>query len=168
MQIGRPVNIRRNIQNFGDPYLQTASPNDAQVCGDCKSVYHGQRWHPKEQVAATVKPNGRAVSYTLCPACLKIRDRMPGGIVHMSGGFLSLHREEILNLIRNEGHRAEQVNPLERVMDVETVATGMDVLTTNEHLAQRIGKALHKAYNGQVNYVFSQDTKLARVSWTRE
>ncbi|MDO8586870.1 MAG: BCAM0308 family protein [Armatimonadota bacterium] len=168
MSNGRPVNIRRNIDDYKDPYIQTQSPSEVTICSECRSVYHDQRWYLEEQALEKVKANRDELEYTVCPACSKIRDKMPGGIVRLSGGFLSAHREEILNLIHNEGNRAKQMNPLERVMDIESAGGGVDVLTTNVKLAQKIGKALHKAYNGEVNYIWSQDTKLARVMWQRD
>jgi NMD protein affecting ribosome stability and mRNA decay len=168
MPNGRPTNIRRNIENYGDPYIQTQGPAKVTVCSECKSVHHDQRWYLEEQAKETLKEKRDVLTYSVCPACAKIRDKMPGGIVKLLGGFLGAHREEILNLIHNESDKAKQSNPLERVMDIETVPTGMDVLTTNERLAQRIGKALHKAYSGDVSYSWSQDTKLARVTWQRD
>ena len=35
-----------------------------------------------------------------CPACLRIRDRMPGASVALSGEFLAAHRDEILARVR--------------------------------------------------------------------
>ncbi|MDO8683825.1 MAG: BCAM0308 family protein [Armatimonadota bacterium] len=168
MSNSRPVNIRRNIENYGDPYISDLGPNEVQVCSECKSVYHDQRWYLESQAQEALKKSKTELGYTVCPACLKIRDKMPGGIVHLAGAFLISHKDEILNLIHNEGDRAKSINPLERVMDIETVNAGMDVLTTNERLAQRIGKALHRAYHGEVSYNWSQDTKLARVNWRRD
>jgi len=40
--------------------------------------------------------------------------------------------------------------------------------TTTEHLAQRLGPALEKAYDGQLEYDFSHENKLARVTWQRD
>ena len=40
--------------------------------------------------------------------------------------------------------------------------------TTTEHLAQRLGRALEKAYDGKVEYDFSHENKLARVTWQRD
>ena len=50
---------------------------------------------------------------------------------------------------------------------METIQDGIEITTTNEKLAQRIGKALHKAYSGDVAYKWS-DPKIARVNWHRE
>jgi NMD protein affecting ribosome stability and mRNA decay len=148
--------------------LQSHCPSEILVCNECASVYHGHRWYLKEQALEAVHAAKETIGHIVCPACQKIRDKMPGGVVRLVGGFVSTHKEEILNLIRNEGDRAKQTNPLERVMDIETANGSVDILTTNERLAQRIGKAMHKAYSGEVSYVFSQDTKLARVTWQRD
>ena len=166
-QNDRPVNIRRNIENYGDPYIPTASAHEVKICSKCNSVYHDKRWCMKEQVPPEILRKADK-THVLCPACQKIRDRMPGGVVHLSGVFLRDHKEEILNLIRNESGRAMAINPLERIMDIETVNSGLNVLTTNEKLAQRIGRALYKAYDGNVTYKWSEDTKLVRILWQRD
>jgi len=159
--------IRRNIENFGDPYIGRADPEELRICSECGAVYSGQRWYLKEQ-ADPERLRNQPVHFTVCPACRKIRDRDPGGIVHISGQFLQEHKQDILNLIHNENERARAVNPIERIMDVEMADATLDVLTTNEKLAQRIGRALHKAYDGSVAYKWSEDNKLVRVLWQRD
>ena len=86
----------------------------------------------------------------------------------MRGGFIWKHRDEILNLIRNESNNALSDNPLERVMSLETEGEDVVLTTTNERLAQRIGRVLHSAYSGHINYKWSEDNKLARIDWIRE
>jgi hypothetical protein len=86
----------------------------------------------------------------------------------MTGSFITEHKEDIMNLIRNEGDRAKAINPLERIMGIQGTDGNYDILTTNEKLAQRIGRALHKAYDGSVAYKWSEDNKLVRVSWQRD
>jgi len=103
----------------------------------------------------------------LCPACQKLRDRQPGGIVTLSGEFVPQHQEEILSLIRNEDTRARNVNPLERVMEIQEEDGQIVVTTTNEKLAQRLGRALFRAYKGHVEYHWISDSKQARVRWAR-
>ena len=167
MSNNRHVTIRRNIENFGDPYL-AASDDSVRVCSGCEAVYWAHRWYlPDRAKASGVKTEGKPYAKTLCPACQKIRDHVPGGVLTVSGGFAEGHKEEILNLIHNETERAMDVNPLERVMAIEPTKDGFEVTTTNEKLAQRMGRALHKAYDGIVTYRWSTDTKLVRVAWHR-
>lgn len=167
---GQPADVKRirnHIDNYGDPYITQTSSEETRVCTECRSIYTGRRWYLKEQVEPE-KLRNQPVHNTICPACRKIHDRSPGGIVHVAGSFVRDHKDDIMNLIRNEGDRAMAINPLERIMDIEINNGGYDVLTTNEKLAQRIGRALHKAYSGVVEYKWSEDNKLARVNWQRD
>ncbi|MBI3814529.1 MAG: hypothetical protein HY279_08710 [Nitrospinae bacterium] len=103
----------------------------------------------------------------MCPACLKIRDNFPGGVVTLKGDFLKSHEDEILNLVRNEGERSLRDNPLERIMAINKIKGGIEIQTTNEKLAQKIGKAVYKAYSGELEYKWSEQNKFVRVNWSR-
>jgi hypothetical protein len=78
------------------------------------------------------------------------------------------HRDEIRQLLSNEAERAAIDNPLGRIMRWEKKRDALQLTTTTEHLAQRLGHALEKAYGGQVIYDFSHENKIARVTWRRE
>lgn len=52
-------------------------------------------------------------------------------------------------------------------MGWEETENQLVVKTTTEHLAQRLGHALEKAFDGDVRYDFSHDNKFARVYWER-
>ena len=162
-----PVRIRRNVASFDDPYINQHSPEGTTVCKRCGAVYAAGRWRLNDQVPDKIAFADRPAQ-TTCPACQKVRDRIPGGILKLTGGFVRSHQEEIMNLIRNETNRARTVNPLEMIMALGPITDGIEITTTNEKLAQRIGRALHKAYKGRVEYKWSRDTKLARVNWHRQ
>lgn len=163
----RPPKIRNNIESYGDPYIGDESLRENTVCVNCGAVYMQSRWYTTDIVPE--KPSRTVGNHkTLCPACRKMRDRVPGGVLKMSGNFIWSHREEIINLIRNEANEALRDNPLERVMSMETYEDEVLISTTNEKLAQRIGRALHSAYAGDLQYKWSEDNKLARVNWHRE
>lgn len=162
-----PSRIRRNIESYNDPYIDDESLPENTVCKHCGSVHAADRWYLKGQVPAD-KVFHAVASTTVCPACRKQADRVPGGVVTLTGAFLTGHSEEILNLIRNESVKAQTGNPLERIMDMQSAGDEMVITTTNEKLAQRIGRAVHKAYSGEIAYQFVEDTKLARVNWRRE
>jgi hypothetical protein len=81
---------------------------------------------------------------------------------------LGAHRDEVRRLVSNEAERIAEDNPLARIMGWEEEKSGRVVVTTTTpHLAQRIGHALEKAFSGQVDYDFSHENQLARVSWRR-
>jgi hypothetical protein len=83
-----------------------------------------------------------------------------------SSPFLSAHQEEIVHLIRNEEERAKGMNPLERIVELTESGEGIVVTTTNEKLAQRIGRTLKSTYQGQTTYRWSEP-KFLSVEWER-
>lgn len=159
---------RKSMDTAEDPYLAEleGKDKDMALCTECHAVYHNKRWYLDEELHKKAMAL-KEVYKVLCPACKKIRDRFPGGIVTLSGDFLKEHKEEIMNLIRNEEERAMGKNPLERIMEIKEEGEGIEITTTNEKLAQRIGRSLEKAYQGKVEYRWSDDVKLIRVWWER-
>jgi hypothetical protein len=157
---------RRNIQNYHDPYIPDTHLVEGTRCSECGAIYHNQHWTLDEAIVTRLSID-REQPEQVCPACRKVRDQDPGGVVTLSGPFWSDHRDEILNLIQNEEKRAMATNPLERLIDISSEGENLVIRTTNEKLAQRLGRALHRAYNGEVEYKWSEDNKLARVSWFR-
>ena len=151
-----------------DPYLPRGASRKISVCGGCRAVYMNKRWYAEGDVEEAALRNPEATKI-VCPACLKIRDNFPGGIVTLKGDYVLPHKQELLNLIRNEEKRTRGSNPLERVMSVKEDGYGsLVIFTTNERLAQRLGRAIKKAFHGEVVYKWSHDNKLARVDWARE
>jgi NMD protein affecting ribosome stability and mRNA decay len=138
------------------------------VCDGCRAVFRRRHWLFDEALYAQVAA-GPAVRRLTCPACRKISDGYYEGEVTLTAGpFLDTHKEEILNLIRNEEERARGLNPLERIVAITEESGKVVVTTTNEKLAQRIGRELKKAYQGKADFRWSEDTKCLRVKWTRE
>ncbi len=156
---------KKAINSESDPYLNLLRPNEMGVCKKCGAVYHDKRWYHPDDVPP--KLAGKERSAVLCVACMKIRDRFAEGYVTLQGDFVKEHREEIINLVRNKETQASHLNPLERIIEIADKNGGMEITTTTEKLAQMIGRMLNKSFNGEVEYKWSSDVKLARVVWVR-
>jgi len=151
-----------------DPYLPKGGSRKISVCEGCRAVYMNKRWYVDGDIEAARLTHPVAVKI-VCPACLKIRDNFPGGIVTLKGEYVLPHKQGLMRLIKNEEERARGLNPLERVMSVKENGYGSLVIsTTNEKLAQRLGRAVKKAFHGEVEYKWSHDNKLVRVDWVRD
>ncbi len=159
---------RKNVDRETDSYIPRKSPPAIGACTDCHAIRRSKRWHldEKEFAALTRKPG--AVAMERCPACRKIADDFPSGVILLRGGYVLGHREEILKLVRNEEKRAMGINPLERIISVTERNGRMEIATTDEKLAQRIGREVRKACGGALEYKWSEDSKLLRVNWVRE
>ena len=85
----------------------------------------------------------------------------------MSGEFFVLHKDEIMHLVRNTEQKEKAEHPLKRIMDVEEQADKTVVTFTDAHLARGAGEALHHAYKGDLDFKYTNEDIMLRVTWTR-
>jgi hypothetical protein len=134
--------------------------SEPQVCSSCKAIYHEGRWvWPK-----VANPSGQP---TLCPACQRIRDELPGGEVRISGEFARAHKDEILARVRHVEEREKAEHPLQRLMAIRESEGETLVTTTDSHLAHAIGTALHDAFKGELSAPWAEKNETLRVRWSR-
>jgi NMD protein affecting ribosome stability and mRNA decay len=154
---------KKAIDMEKDPYLSKLGPVNMAACSGCFAVYHNKRWRLAQE-------GERTATYhkTICPACQKIRDNFAGGYVTLRGGFLGAHKEEILNLVKNKEARARYKNPLERIIEIKEKRGFIEITTTTDKFAQMLGKIIHKAFGGKVEYKWAEDVKIARINWARD
>jgi NMD protein affecting ribosome stability and mRNA decay len=142
-----------------DPYKAHRKVRGPARCTDCSAVFHRGRWSWSARPAHAVAG--------LCPACRRIRERLPASFVLLRGAFVREHNEEILNRVRRCEQSERREHPLQRIMSLERQAEALLVTTTDTHLARRIGDAMYDAYKGELKYRYSKGDRLLRVSWTR-
>ena len=94
-----------------DPYRARGKWPEPTTCPECGAIFHDGRWQWREAV--------QEAEQHLCPACQRMRDRVPAGELTLSGAFFTDHRQEILNLIHNAETEVRAEHPLERIMDIE-------------------------------------------------
>jgi NMD protein affecting ribosome stability and mRNA decay len=147
-----------------DPYAMLRAPTGPAMCRTCQAIYARKRWYFNQDEANKLATSPRTQKL-VCPACQKIRDDYPEGIVTLRWSALRDREAEIRGLIGNVEARALSVNPLERVMKIVRRRKDLEVLTTNDRLAQRIGRELVRAYKGRVTYRWAHRDMLVRVFW---
>lgn len=159
--IAVPARSSRLVQDrVADPYKRAPKPAQPAVCTDCGVVFLKGRWqwarrHPKSAARA------------LCQACRRVRDDYPAGIMTLRGAFGLAHAEELLKLARNE-EKAEIVDhPMHRIMGVARRRDAVVIRTTDIHLPGRIGRALVRAFKGELDLKFAKGAYFVRADWTR-
>ena len=160
---------KRLDYKINDPYLDKTQYKDPTICPTCGLVYHGKTWKRDDELKKQLEKEGK-VDYKECPACRKIKDNYPMGVVYLSGDYVKdeFHRSEIINLVKHEAEKEENSNPLSRIMAIENGKDGdLIIKTTTEGLAARLGKAIQRAHKGNLELKFSVDQKLLRVVWER-
>lgn len=139
-----------------DPYRRDGKRAGPGCCTGCGAVYLRGRWSWR------VRPYGaRAME---CPACERIRERTPAGILRLDGE-LGTRRGELLGLVRNVEERERGQHPLERLMVVRERKDGLHVETTGVHLARRIAEALRRSFHEPAQLEFLPHEELVRVRW---
>lgn len=142
-----------------DPYKLQGKLPDPTACPDCGAMYRSGRWMwGKPPVDAHRE---------FCPACRRIQDDYPAGVLTLSGAFPHAHRDEILSLARNVEEREKAEHALKRIMDIGDEADTIVIKTTDPGLARNIGDAIHKAYEGDLDYEYTDGGNLLRVMWKR-
>lgn len=129
-------------------------------CPECGAVFQKGRW-----TWAEAPPSANEDT---CPACRRIQDAYPAGFLTIAGSFFQGHRDEIVNLVRNEEKKENAEHPLKRIMDMKDTDDGVLVTTTDPHLARSIGEALSRAYEGDCDYQYTDDDRMLRVVWKRD
>ena len=155
-----PVRRDRLLQEeTPDAYKLRGKLAEPSVCPQCGAVFHAGRWFWGDA------PEGAHPD--TCPACHRINDGYPAGYVRLAGAFFASHRDEILNLVRHEEQRERQAHPLKRIMAFDDQTDALLITTTDVHLARSIGEAVHRAYQGELEFHLKPDENLLRVDWMR-
>ena len=155
----RPGGARVYDDTNHDPYRLKQKYREPTVCKDCRAIFHRGRWQWGDA------PEG--AHEAVCPACRRVREKLPAGTLTLTGNYLDRHRTEILAIIRHQDELEKSEHPLNRVIDVHENANGIVVTTTDVHLPKRIGAALTKAHQGDIRIRFAEDESAIDVEWWR-
>ncbi|QTQ33822.1 Uncharacterized protein pbN1_38370 [Aromatoleum bremense] len=104
-----PVRHDRLIQEQrDDPYAERAKPREPSACPECGAIFHDGRWR-----WGTAPANAHA---HLCPACRRVRDKFPAGVVLIGGDFDTAEKDEYLRIVEHEACAEAAGHPIERVI----------------------------------------------------
>ncbi len=154
---GRRIAGRAQEDHILDPYQSRHKPEDPAVCPRCGVLYREGRWQWGQ------RPEG--AHEALCPACRRIADAFPAGILTLHGEFARRHKEEIVRLARNVEEAEKAEHPLNRIASIEETAGGVVINTTDIHLPRRIGEAVTHAFRGALDTHFDENSYFARIDW---
>lgn len=157
--IHKPRRDRMYEDRVNDPYRARGKWPEPTLCPECGAIFRDGRWQWGEP--------GEQAEQHLCPACQRVRDRVPAAQLTVSGAFFAERREEMLKLVRNAEAKAKAEHPLERIMAIDEQAGRAVITFTDAHLAHGIGEALHHAYHGELDSGYTEADDLLRITWSR-
>lgn len=138
--------------------METGKVHGPSACPQCGAVYHKGRWR------WLAPPEGAETN--LCPACRRIAEGHPAGIILLGGRAVAEHRDDLVRLARNQEEAEKGEHPLNRIMEIKVRAPDeLEITTTDVHLPARIGHAVKRAYHGDLSEDFDEDAYFVRVIW---
>ena len=144
-----------------DPYMARSKPKEPAVCEDCGVVFHNGRWQWMSEPPAQAHRQR-------CPACQRIHDKVPAGILTLSGRFLDEHRDEIMHLVHNKVEEQKAQHPMKRLMKIaDQKDGGVEITFTDMHLPRGVGEAIEHAYEGDLEIQYTEGAGIVRVYWKR-
>lgn len=153
-----PERHDRMIQEHNhDPYKRREKMADPAICPTCGAVYEDGRWR------WGLLPT--AATPIVCQACERIADHCPAGVVTLTGRYAAEHGQELLALVRHQEEQEKAEHPLNRIMEIRSIADGFEVTTTDIHLPRRIGEALRRTRHGDLTLHYDKGECFARVRW---
>lgn len=152
-------------ERIHDPYYEGEKYPDGVICSGCQAIYKEGRWvWPTEEE----KKKKMSSEETLCPACRRVRDKYPAGMVMLSGTYLANHKEEILNLANNIIEEEKARSPLKRLINIEEEDGRLVLNFTDDHLARRVGEAVGRAHKGEIEIKYQEEARFVKVFWHRD
>jgi hypothetical protein len=144
---------KKEEQEFGK------GKKDILICRECDAVYWYKSWHHSIEDYPELK-EAKNVDFTICPACLMIKEGKFEGEIILENVPEDL-KKEIKNLAENFGKRAFEKDPMDRVISIKEIEKGkIQILTTENQLTQRLAK--------KIKQTFGQKTKLTISHSKRE
>jgi hypothetical protein len=140
-----------------DPYQPRGKLAGPLHCGQCGAVFAKGRWHWAAASGASTE--------ALCPACRRIRDKLPAGHLTIDGPCVAAHGEELIRLALHEAEHERDEHPMHRIIEAVSHGDRVDISTTDIHLPQRIGRALARAHDGTLEVRYGHDEYSVRVHW---
>lgn len=137
-------------------------------CPRCGAVYDGRRWIPQPDDRLKGGILSGEFERRLCPGCTRIEKKQVEGVVVLRGSFLRDHQGEIRNVINRVERNRSRRNVNSRILQMSENEGELVIETCDEHLAERIGKEIRKAFKGELEMKWQSKDMFVRVLWQRE
>lgn len=162
--VSAPMSPRRDRllhERIHDPYHSRGKTRGTTYCGQCGVVHHEGRW----QWADTRPLDAREET---CPACKRVRDAYPAGVLTLTGLIVTTSRNELVSLARHQEKAETAEHPLHRIMAIEEHPASLVIKTTDIHLPWRIADALRHAFKGSLDAHYDEEGYYFRGHWHRD
>jgi len=117
------------------------------TCPKCHAVYFKKSWHGSAGKLPGKGTGRLSTDVKLCPACTMIKGGLYEGIVTIKNTPLK-RRTEIIGLVENFCSRAEERDPMDRLIAIKRDKNLLTITTTENQLAHKLAKHIVKSFKG--------------------
>lgn len=133
-------------------------------CKTCNAVYYKKAWHHNLRHHKSLSED-TAVAFTLCPACMAIKENQYEGRIVIAGAPKDI-MEHLTNLIHAFTHRAYQKDPMDRLVAIKKTGNVIEVTTTENQLAVKLAKKIEEVFKkaaARISYAHSKKDKVVDI-----
>lgn len=129
-------------------------------CPQGEAVYFKKSWHHTEEfLGRTLNPKKeKGIKFKLCPAHQMLKNKQYEGEIVVKN-IPAERKKDLFSLVKNMGETAMRLDVLDRILGFKTKGQTLQVITSENQLAQKIARKITK--------VFKQETK-AKISRGKE
>lgn len=142
------------------------SVTEPSVCKSCHAVYLNKRWYYDPKLYQEQKK--KQATKVTCPGCQKVIDKNYDGIIQLKSPMVKTRKDELISLLKGEEEKEREKNVLSRIAKIETRGQEMEIYTTTQFLATRLGHAVNRAFSGNLTIKPTPREAFVRVYWERE
>jgi NMD protein affecting ribosome stability and mRNA decay len=137
------------------------------ICTLCGAVGMHKHWFVDKRLAEQFAADP-TVRFVNCPGCRRIANKVYEGEVLLKSSLLESNRNMIYGTLYHAAAQGFMRNPLSRIASVEdNGADTIRILTTTCTLAERLGKAVNRAFKGDLKIKPWPDERFVSVRWER-
>lgn len=116
-------------------------------CTLCHNVHFKKRWYPSLAVLQEQLQDKKlqASRKEICPACRMVKEHLFEGELFVEG-FPVAHKADLLNLIKNFGQHATEIDPQHRIIKIGGTAKKLYITTTENQMADRLARKIRDAF----------------------
>jgi hypothetical protein len=135
-----------------DPYQDySALENEAQ-CTDCGAVYKEGRWQ-------WIEPSIDATAIR-CPACRRMEEKAPAAYLEIEGALIAERKDEVIEAMRELERGEKSIDPLQRIISIDTTEKGLMVTTTDVRIARALAQRLQTSYRCELDFHYDRNRSL--------
>jgi NMD protein affecting ribosome stability and mRNA decay len=134
------------------------------ICERCGAIYAKRTWRKGRRLAVAL---ASGPTWTVCPACRQKSREEYLGRIRLRGLAGGEEESLVRRRVRNLERRARFTQPERQLVSMEAAGDEIEILTTSQKLAHRVGREIEKLLGGRIRYHWDEEDGCLLGTWRR-